>query len=603
MAAFAAEVTFIGDAVVILLMAILDQLRQGIGITGTIQIVISTGGLGDFLKTLDLWKLLGLLGLLALGLTLIVAFLFGVGAALATFGAKAILAAAAIGVLVAALIPLMTTIAGFEWEDLAKIGLGFLAIAGFVLALGKAFGTVTADLEKIVPQLERFFTAISKLMTTLTGFGVGDLIKIATGFAGIAGFVLALGKAFGTVTADLEKIVPQLERFFTAISKLMTTLTGFGVGDLIKIATGFAGIAGFVLALGKAFGTVTADLEKIVPQLERFFTAISKLMTTLTGFDVGDLIKIGVGFLAIAGFVYGLGKALATLTDRALAAPPALARFFDAITRLMSTIASFSVGQLIAIAAGFLLIAGFVYGLALALNTLTQQSINALPGLGQLLDALGRLAKLMADMSVGQMVTMVGPGADRAVRVGGRRRAGLRRLPAECTGQDLRGLRQGPRRRRRHSRPRVGCAVGHRRGRQRHLRRGRRGARQRDRPHRPRQDPRPDRGTEGGQRGPGRAGGPHGGVAGTNARRSRPPGSRRRAGGGARRRARERGPVGERQRRDHGQRECRAAGGRLRRPAERRHRGPAPATPRHAPVRAGLPRRRQADGMRGGPSR
>ena len=116
-----------------------------------------------------------------------------------------------------------------------------------------------------------------------------------------------------------------------AISKLMTTLTGFGVWDLIKIGTGFAGIAGFVLALGKAFGTMTADLEKIVPQPERFFKAISKLMTTLTGFDVGDLIKIGVGFLAIAGFVYGLGKALATLTDRALAARGAGA-VLDAIT-------------------------------------------------------------------------------------------------------------------------------------------------------------------------------------------------------------------------------------------------------------------------------
>src|SRR6266508_563289 len=208
-AALGAEMTFIGNAVVTLLQAILDQLRQGIGVTGQIQIVISTGGLGDFLSSLDLWKLLGLLGILALGLALIVAFLFGVGAALATFGAKAILAAAAIGVLVAALIPLMNTLAGYDWEQLAKIGLGFLGIAGFVWLLGKAFAAITSDLGKIVPQLNTFFAAIGTLMSTLAGFNWGQLAKIGAGFLGIAGFVWLLGKAFATITVDLEKIVPQ----------------------------------------------------------------------------------------------------------------------------------------------------------------------------------------------------------------------------------------------------------------------------------------------------------------------------------------------------------------------------------------------------------
>ena len=114
----------------------------------------------DFLKTLDLWKLLGLLGLLALGLTLIVAFLFGVGAALATFGAG-VLAAAAIGVLVVALIPLMRPSLGSSgktWPRSVRLSRHRRVRA----CAGQGVGTVTADLEKIVLQLERFFTAISK---------------------------------------------------------------------------------------------------------------------------------------------------------------------------------------------------------------------------------------------------------------------------------------------------------------------------------------------------------------------------------------------------------------------------------------------------------
>ena len=348
-AALTDTVAGIGDLVVALLEAILDQLRTGIGLTGQIQIVIAGGGGGSWLDNLDLWKLLGLLGILALALAAIVAFLFGVGSALALFSAKSLIAVLAIAGLVAALTPLMKTLAGFDWVDLAKIGVGF---------------------------------------------------------AGIAGFVAGLGLAFQKVTSDLEKIVPQLDKFFASITRLMTTLAGFKPGELAKIGVGFAGIAGFVAGLGLAFQKVTSDLEKIVPQLDKFFASITSLMTTIAGFSVGQLFKIAAGFLLIALFIYGLGQALATLTDRAISAIGPLQEFFVAMTQMMTAIAGFSVGQLFAIAAGFLLIALFVYGLGLALNTFTEQAIQAMPGLVELLGALRQLAALLAGMTVGEMVTM-----------------------------------------------------------------------------------------------------------------------------------------------------------------------------------------------------
>jgi hypothetical protein len=186
----------------------------------------------------------------------------------------------------------------------------------------------------------------------------------------------------------------------------MTTLAKFKIAEMLTIAAGFAMIAAFVAVLGKAFQQITSDLDKIVPQLDRFFTSIGNLMTALARFKPGEMVTIAAGFLLIAGFVWLLGKALATLTEESVKAIDPLASFFTAITALMIAIARFTPGEMFQIAAGFLVVAGFVWLLSMAVNTLTAQSIGALPGLAALFGALTTLASTMAAMSAGEMFTM-----------------------------------------------------------------------------------------------------------------------------------------------------------------------------------------------------
>jgi hypothetical protein len=347
-----------------LLLAILDKLYQGIDLGGTIQIIV-TGA--DPLANLDLWKLLGLLGLLALGLAIIVAFLFGVAAALRTFGAGAIVAAAAVGVLAAGLIPLINTLAKFKLGEMLMIAAGFLAITLFVAGLGKAFQLFKTDLEKVIPHLNTFFESIAKLMTTLSKFSVAEMLKIAGGFAAIALFVAGLGKAFQQFKTDLDKVVPQLDRFFTSIGNLMTTLARFKPGEMITIAVGFLAIAGFVWLLGKALGTLTKQAISAIDPLANFFTAITALMVAIARFSVGDMIQIALGFLAIAGFVWLLSLALNTLTAQSVAALPGLASLLGALASLATTLGNMSTGEMITMAIGLLLIAGFVWAIAAAL--------------------------------------------------------------------------------------------------------------------------------------------------------------------------------------------------------------------------------------------
>ena len=400
---FASVMFSMGDTVIVLLQMILDQLRHGIGLTGTIQIIV-TGA--EPLKDLDLLKLLGLLGLLALGLTIIVAFLFGVGAALRTFTAGAILAAGAVVLLANGLIPLINTLVKFEGTDFLKIGGGFALIAGFVAGLGKAFQLFTTDLGKVIPYLNTFFDSITKLMNTLVKFEGISFLKIGVGFALIAGFVAGLGKAFQLFTTDLGKVIPYLNTFFDSITKLMNTLVKFKGTDLLKIGGGFALIAGFVALLGLAFQQFKSDLSKLLPQLNAFLDSITNLMKALAKFTPGQMITIAVGFLLIAGFVWLLGKALGTLSQQAISAIEPLAKFFTAITALMVALATFGFWDMVGIAVGFLLIAGFVYLLSRVLNTLTEQAVKALPAMATLIGALATLASTLGNMSGPDLIGM-----------------------------------------------------------------------------------------------------------------------------------------------------------------------------------------------------
>ncbi|GAB3433616.1 hypothetical protein [Flindersiella endophytica] len=375
-----------GSMIIDLLTQILDQLRQGIVVSGTILINI-TGA--DPLKDLDLLKLLGLLGLLALGLAIIVGFLFGVGAALKTFGLGSIVAATAVGILIKGLLPLIEALVKLGGWDFLKLAGGFTLIAGFVAGLGKAFQLFTTDLEKIVPQLKAFFEAISKLMTTLVAFKGTDFLKIGVGFAAIAGFVALLGLAFQQFKTDLSKLLPGLNAFFDSIGKLMATLASFKPGQIIKIVVGFAAIVGFVFLLGKALDTLTDKALKVIEPLAKFFTAITTLMQALAGFGFWDFVGIAFGLGLILGFIWLLGKVLDKLSDRALKAMAPVTALITALTGLASTLGNMSGLDIAGMIIGLGALAGFVW--------LISKSLGSMPGpLGTLLKLFGGLGSVLS---------------------------------------------------------------------------------------------------------------------------------------------------------------------------------------------------------------
>ena len=381
-------VAFVGFGTNSLLWAILQKLNQGIGVSGTIKIEITGGGK----EGPGFWEKLGMLAAAA---ALIAGFVALLGLAFRTFKAGAILAAIAIGKLVTGLIPLLNALAAFNWNQLGKIGAGFLGIAGFVALLGKAFQRFTTDIGKVVPHLTTFFDGITKLMTTLANFDWKQLAKIGAGFLGIAGFVALLGKAFQQFTTDIGKVVPHLGTFFDSIAKLMSTLAKFKPGEMITIAAGFLAIAGFVWLLGKAMATITDQTIAAMDPLAKFVGVFPELMNAIARFSPGEMATIAFGFLIIAGFVWLLSMALNTLTEQSIGAMEPLAGLLEAMSALATKLGSMTAGEMITMAIGLLLIAGFVWAVAAALKF----AAGPLEILGKMFETFGAILSKIGDIA------------------------------------------------------------------------------------------------------------------------------------------------------------------------------------------------------------
>ncbi|MGH2933880.1 MAG: hypothetical protein ACRDL2_05115 [Gaiellaceae bacterium] len=363
MAAFAAEVNMIGANVCALLQAILDQLRAGVNLVGRIDIVITGGGSGgplDFLKDVDLWRLLAFLTILA-------GFVAALGLAMDLFTTNALIAAAAIAGFVAAIIPLLDKLAGFDWPTIAKIGVGLAALAGFVAALGYALRPLTKEVAEAIPALSSLIRELGDLAVKLAGLSVGDMFVMAGALTALAGFVYALATALARLSAETLKALGPLAEFIDHLGTFAVKLAKLSAGDVIALGASLAALGLFVNSLATSLARLSADTLKALGPLAEFIDHLGAFATKLAAFSVGEILALGASLLFLALFVSSLAASLSGMSVDLLNALPSFTALIVALQSLAGALAGMSIGELLAMGAGFALIAGFVWALAAAL--------------------------------------------------------------------------------------------------------------------------------------------------------------------------------------------------------------------------------------------
>jgi hypothetical protein len=405
LAGIAFEITALGNCVCGLLQAILDQLRAGVNLVGRIDIVITSSGGGggpfDFLKDINLWKLLAFLAILA-------GFVAVLGLAMSLFTKNALFAAFAIALFVKAMIPLLDKLASFDWPTIGKLVVGLAALAGFAYALGKALALLNAETLKALPPLTEFIDHLGDFAVKLGKLSVGDMGVLIGSLAALSGFLYALGKSLALVSAETLKTLPPLTQFIDHLGDFAVKLGKLSVGDMGVLIGSLAALSGFLYALGKSLALVSAETLKTLGPLSEFLDHLADFATRLAAFSLGKVAALGASLLFLGLFVSSLAGALSKLTAETLKALGPLSEFLDHLADFATKLAAFSFGQVVALGASLLFLALFVSSLASSVSGLSVELLTALPSFTALIGTLQSLAVALANMSGWQLLAMAG---------------------------------------------------------------------------------------------------------------------------------------------------------------------------------------------------
>jgi hypothetical protein len=291
-------------------------------------------------------------------------------------------------------------------SDVGVMALALTALAAFVYGLGKALQQFNVEMVKALPNLGQFLDRLGAFGILLSKMKLSEVGVMSLALAALAAFIYGLGLALRGLTADIINAMPKLGEFLDRLGAFGISLSKLKAGDVAVMAVALAVLAGFIYVLGLALQGFNVQMINALPKLGEFLDRLGAFGVELSKLKVGDVAVMAFGLAALAGFVYVLGLALQQFSQQALAAMPGLAAFMNSLANLGQTMASLSVGDLIGMAFGLGILAGFVYVLGMALGTFSADVLQALPALAQLFDSMNNLATSMAHLSIGELLMM-----------------------------------------------------------------------------------------------------------------------------------------------------------------------------------------------------
>src|SRR5438270_1993364 len=156
--------------------------------------------------------------------------------------------------------------------------------------------------------------------------------------ASFSGFVYVLVMALSHFNADMLNAMPKLSEFIDHLTNLASMLAKLGAADIAGMVVGLAALAGFVYVLSMALNQLNPDMLDALPNLSQLIDSLSKLAQMLAGLGAWDIVGMAVGLALLAGFVYALSAAIAMIGVDALNALPSLTGLIDILMKLSTAL-------------------------------------------------------------------------------------------------------------------------------------------------------------------------------------------------------------------------------------------------------------------------
>ena len=315
-------------------------------------------------------------------------FVYALGVALNKMSAEVLKALPSLSQFIETLGNLAEKLGKMSVGDIAGLVVGLGALGGFVYALGVALNKMSAEVLKALPNLSQFIDTLGNLATALSNMSAADIAGVVVGLGALAGFVYVLTLSLNKLSAEALRALPGLSDFINTLSGLASSLAALSAAKIAGMVVGLIALAGFVYLLALAVNEFSTKAVLALPALSAFITTLSNLALTLASLSGMHLLGMAIGLALLVGFVYLLGAALNTFSATVLMAMPAIAALIATLTGLVMTTSQLDVGQLIVMGIAFLLLIGFVWGLGAAAEAVA-------PGLSVLSTALDSVSNFL----------------------------------------------------------------------------------------------------------------------------------------------------------------------------------------------------------------
>src|ERR1051326_4905400 len=227
-------------------------------------------------------------------------------------------------------------------------------------------------------------------------FGKDKIGYIEDAFKAMGGLVKDIADAMAKFTPIAIEAIKPLEGLLDKLRDLAVLVSKFNTTQVEAISKTFGAMGQLIKDLAdglKQFNQLAIDAANALPGL---LDALGKLATTVSKFTKSQLEIVKQGFDAIAKFVQDLANSLNLFQQNAINAIGPLEGLLDKLQSLAQAVSKFTTAQIAAITNSFTAMSKFVKDLTDALNTFTQNAVEATKALPAFLDSLQKLALAMA---------------------------------------------------------------------------------------------------------------------------------------------------------------------------------------------------------------
>lgn len=293
---------------------------------------------------------------------------------------------------------------------LLAFGVGALVAALGVYALAKALQEMPENAGDLMLWAGLLIGAISAI---IVAFGL-FLSKGAAMAGVVVGVVASLVLLAGVVVAlrnlpdNTDELVMSLLKLGAGLWLLMRFFKNLKGDQLKNIGLGLLALAGFLLLTAVAFRIFDDTAIKAMEKMPTLFEALNSLAENIVA-QKDNLETIAMGLFGIVVFVGLLGLALRFFPDDAAPAMEAMAGVFQQLTAIADKIVELAdSGKLEVVAAGLLGIVIFIAALGLVLMLFDEQSIQAAFAIAAVAQAFASLATALASIDPANFWTIVG---------------------------------------------------------------------------------------------------------------------------------------------------------------------------------------------------